>query len=302
MKQTIFAFTFCLLQSVAFTQSVIDTSPKKIKILSWNIYMLPGIVGNGSMKIDRADAIGQLLASSDYDVIIFQEAFCPTARKKIREHLEANFPHQAGPANQKLFSLKVSSGLWAFSKYPIEATHSIIYKNRAGVDALSRKGAMLLELNVHGQLIQVAGTHMQNAGGPAIRHAQCTEFAERLLKPHAKAGVPQILCGDFNINKQTQESYQFMLATLAATDGELQGENKFSYDRLNNDLHVEKGIGQDLIDYILVRNNGAWVNCNNRQIKQLRKRWHTNHQDLSDHFSLEAEIVFSPVPAIASSK
>ncbi len=277
-------------------------SPQKIKILSWNIYMLPGFVGKASMKLERADAIGELLAISDYDVIIFQEAFCPQARKKIKQHLQTNFPYTEGPANQKAFSLKVNSGLWIFSKYHIESSQSIIYNNRSGVDALSRKGALLVELNVNGQLIQVAGTHLQNSGDLNLKHLQCQEFADRLLKPNLKNGVPQILCGDFNINKENKESYQFMLSSLEASDGDLSGEIQHSYNRETNDLHVESGDKKDLIDYVLIKQNNSWVSCNNREIKPIRKRWHSKHEDLSDHFSLEAEIVFSNSAVAASAK
>ena len=63
---------------------------KKIKILSWNIYMLPGWLGHGN--IPRAEAIGRLLASSDYDVIVFQEAFHKKARKTINRSLQPVFP------------------------------------------------------------------------------------------------------------------------------------------------------------------------------------------------------------------
>jgi len=264
--------------------------------------MLPSPIGNNSSKAERATAIGNLLSESDYDVLVFQEAFCPLARKKIKELLSSKFPYSIGPANQKKLSMRINSGLWIFSKYPIDETHSIVFKNKTGVDALSRKGALLIELNVNGQLIQIAGTHLQNAGGSSIRHAQCSEFAERLLKPNAKEGVPQILCGDFNINRQHPESYQFMLTALNAHDGELTSAQKYSYDRLNNDLGVESGEKQDLIDYVLIRENGAWVNCQNREIKIHRKQWSRNHQDLSDHYSLAAEIEFSNNLAVASQR
>lgn len=70
----------------------LQVAPKKIKILSWNIYMLPGFLGHG--KKPRAEAIGQILASSDYDVIVFQEAFDGKARKIISRLLQPAFPFQ----------------------------------------------------------------------------------------------------------------------------------------------------------------------------------------------------------------
>jgi endonuclease/exonuclease/phosphatase family metal-dependent hydrolase len=300
MKNSVLVIFF-LVSSTVYSQSPINySSTQKIKLLSWNIYMLPSPIGGVTSKTGRAAAIGELLVKSEYDVIVFQEAFCPTARKIIKELLSPVFHYSVGPANQRKFSVKINSGLWIFSKYPIEETKSIAFKNKSGIDAFSRKGALLVELNVNGQLIQIAGTHMQNAGGAVIRHAQCNEFAQRLLKPNAKAGVPQILCGDFNINRENNESYEFMLASLDAKDEEIRGEQRFSYDREANDLHVEAGSKKELIDYVLVRANGAMVNCENKQVKLHRKQWHKSHQDLSDHFSLEAEIFFSNNLTIAS--
>jgi len=263
--------------------------------------MLPGGISNLNGR--RAEAIGKWLATSDYDIIVFQEAFCPLARRKIRRLLETRFPYQAGPANRKLFSFKTNSGLWIFSTYPILSSQSIIFKNRHGWDALSRKGALMVEINVNGASAQIAATHLQNSGGAWLRHAQCVEFYERLLKPNKKDCTPQLLCGDFNINKNSSEdSYHFMLTTLDASDGDLTGDNKFTYDRLNNDLHVEKGTGKDLIDYILLRKNGAWIDSPQRQIKVIKNRWHAHHEDLSDHYAMEAEIHFTNFPAVITAR
>jgi endonuclease/exonuclease/phosphatase family metal-dependent hydrolase len=272
---------------VSFSQPVSELPPQKIKLLSWNIYMIPGIIGNGNCR--RGEAIGNILASSDYDVIVFQEAFCPWARKKIRQALSERFPYQAGPANRRFFSLKTNSGLWIWSRYPIVRSQSIVYHARHGIDALSRKGGLLVELNVSGQIIQVAATHLQNSGREQLRHLQCQEFFDLLLKPNEREGVPQIICGDFNI-RQNSEHYKFMLKTLEATDGALAGDKKFTYDRINNDLHVEKGSGQDLIDYVLLRNNRSDISAINRRIVTIQKQWTARHKDLSDHYSLQADI------------
>ena len=134
-------------------------------------------------------------------------------------------------------------------------------------------------------LVQVAGTHLQNSGPAWIRQSQCVEFYNRLLKPMQKEGVPQILCGDFNVNRKKEEEYNFMLQTLRATDGELCSEIKHTYDRQQNDLHVEAGQQKDLIDYILIRDSENLVAGSSRQIKVMRENWHRQHADLSDHFA-----------------
>ncbi len=267
-------------------------APKKIKILSWNIYMLPGFLGHG--KKPRAEAIGQLLASSDYDVLVFQEAFHGNARKILSRLLSPAFPFQAGPANQKLLSLKTNSGIWIFSKYPIENSYSIIYDTRHGIDAFSRKGALLAEIKVNGQLVQVVGTHLQNSGGDWRRYSQCVELYNRLLHPHERLGVMQIVCGDFNIDRnRSVDGYEYMLHLLQATDGTTFGLTNFSYDRVNNDLTTDPGLGQDLIDYVLLRQPENGMTAGKRRIRILQHPWAKKHRDLSDHFALEAEI---PVP------
>ncbi len=264
-----------------------NTCQKSLKIISWNIYMLPRFIKNTG-KIERAEKIGNHLQTEDVDVIVFQEAFHGGARKKIRERLKQVFPYVAGPANND-FSLKANSGVWIFSKYPIENQAAIIFKSRCGVDALSKKGALLVELNVNGNLIQVIGTHLQNAGRAELKQFQCKEIYSQLLKKHEKAGVPQIICGDFNIEKKS-EGYDGMLLSLGAEDGDLSGEQHFSYDRLTNDLQTEGGEKRDLIDYVLLRTNQTYAKCISRIIRPIKIKWHKNHHDLSDHYPIMAEI------------
>ncbi len=282
-----------LVHQVTAAQPEKENSPlKTIKILSWNIYMLPHLVAANSNKSERARAIGETLMESDFDVIFFQEAFHSTARNKILAQLKGKFPYHAGPANKRFLSIKANSGLWIFSRYPIVSSESIIYKNKFGVDALSRKGALLVELNVQGQHIQIAGTHLQNCGPVWLRQVQCVEFYKRLLKPNSREGVPQIICGDFNIDRYVaKEDYQFMLQTLDAKDSN-DKINQYSYDRLDNDLHVEIGTRRDLIDYILFRSNGGVAICSD-SVAPIKRKWSAHHSDLSDHYSIQAEINFS---------
>ena len=71
---------------------------KEIKILSWNIYMLPHLDFKNSNKL-RAEAIAKELSQGDYSIIVFQEAFDKNARNIIREVLHENFPFFYGPVN-----------------------------------------------------------------------------------------------------------------------------------------------------------------------------------------------------------
>ena len=298
MKKLLWFILFLISTLNITAQSFIDStqSSQKIKILSWNIYMLPRFIKNTG-KLERAEIIGRELATKDYDVIVFQEAFHGGARKRIANELEKTFKYSAGPANKKIICLKTNSGIWIFSKHPIIASHSIIFQNRSGIDAFSRKGALIVELNVNGKSVQVVGTHLQSSGFEWIKHSQCVELAQRLIKPYEKPGVPQIICGDFNIDKGAIYHYNKMLQMLDATDSEMHGLTKHTYDRLNNDLHDDQpSKKQDLIDYILFKKNNGRVKFLNKQISVFKFPWHKKHNDLSDHYPLEAEILFDNTP------
>jgi endonuclease/exonuclease/phosphatase family metal-dependent hydrolase len=288
MKAFVLVIASIFFAPVVAAQIVLTTSgPKKIKILSWNIYMLPGIISHDNSR--RADVIGEVLANSDYDVIVFQEAFHSKARKIISRLLQPAFPFQSGPANQKFLSLKTNSGIWIFSKYPILDAQSIIFNSRAGIDAMSRKGALLVEIKVDGQPLQIIGTHLQNGSKGDLQNRQCAELYSRLLEKQMHPGIPQIICGDFNVSRHVNVAgYDMMLKLLDVTDGELNGEERFSYDHERNDLGVEPGPGQELIDYIFVRSTLALKT--ERRIKVLQRSWHPRHRDLSDHYSVEAEV------------
>jgi sphingomyelin phosphodiesterase len=301
MKAFILVLSSIFFAPVAFAQQELSaTLVKKIRILSWNIYMLPGLFGHG--KIPRAQAIGELLDSSDYDVIVFQEAFDQKARKTIRRLLQPAFPFEVGPANKKLISCRINSGLWIFSRYPVDSVHSIVFKTRQGIDAMSRKGAVMIDVRIKDTPVQIIVTHLQNSGGDWLRQSQCVELYHRLIKKHERPDVPQLICGDLNINRHdTGEQYRLMLQTLDAQDGAIGDEKAYSYDRAGNDLHVEFGAERDLIDYVLVRPNHAPILATERKILKLQWRWHAQHIDLSDHYSIETELYFSlPLPALTA--
>src|SRR5687768_14558396 len=71
------------LSSGSRKEEEITKGEKNLKILSWNIYMLPKIVVQ-KHKRNRAYAIVEELKKSDFDIIIFQEAFFPASREIIK--------------------------------------------------------------------------------------------------------------------------------------------------------------------------------------------------------------------------
>ena len=260
---------------------------KPLKILSWNIYMLPRFALRTG-KNRRVKRIIEVLSKENYDIIVFQEAFHKGARGRIKNGLKHLYPHRFGPANRKRFSLKANSGIWIVSKIPLRELGEIDFEQCEGIDCWSRKGALMVEGEWQGHPFQIVGTHLEAGGKHSIRHSQYLEISEGLLKPFAKKDVPQFICGDMNTHSTEPEKYGDMLKCLDAKNGELSGERRSSCK--------DGGI----IDYILTRANGNPPTSIKKEIKVFEKEWqkepkilqHIMSPTLSDHYAVEAIIEF----------
>jgi len=260
----------------------------ELKVLSWNIYMLPPLIFfNGKRK--RASAIGQLLAESDYDVIVFQEAFHHGARRKLKRCLKDTYSYQIGPANIRYVSLRTSSGVWILSKVPIKKVETICFKERSGFDnRMARKGALMIEGEKDGQVFQVIGTHLNAGGTSELRLSQVRAIHDELMLPFQIENVPQIICGDFNIVKGTN-TYDKMIKILEAKDGELHSSPDATYDPSND---MNKGERKYIIDYIFYKNNEKKTISTIRKVPKIQYQWHKNHKDLADHNPVEMTIIW----------
>ena len=279
-------------------------SQDSLRILSWNIQMLPRLV-NANGKGKRAKVIVEKLKAHHYDVVVFQELFKKRSRRIITRGLAEEFPYHTNVLNKKAISLKTNGGVMLFSRFPIKESHEIKYKDHTGFDRLSRKGALLAEMDVHGKTIQVIGTHLQAFGSAEVMCSQYKQLHDELLKPYTKPDVPQFICGDFNTIKTipavlpagiTQEfvnrlpRYQMMLQSLGTQDYDLLGSQQFTMDRPYNDLCTKRKEYRLLLDYVLVRSSSDISSTVMRRVKIMRHPWHKNHQDLSDHFAVEAVV------------
>ena len=277
-----------------FTKS----NSNQLKILTWNIYMLPYCsLVHGNCK--RARMIADQLSGSDYDIIVFQEAFNLRARSILRRKLKQSFPNMYGPANMPLFSFRFNSGVWIISKVPLDKIEEIEYNHRCGMDAFARKGAVMFEGNWNGQIFQLVGTHLNSDGPDSIRHGQCMEMTNKILKKHYKEQVPQIVCGDFNIETADQANYHYMINTLEAENGDFSGNIQTSFDEIDNSLAKRENGRKQMIDYVLIRNSKFFQSVK-RKIAVRRAPEHHRFKDLSDHYGVEAILEFSGINEISS--
>ena len=297
------AFSWLWVHASAQTES--DSPPFRggggggapIHVLSWNVYMLPHAISyTGQFR--RATAIGELLRTEHYDIVLLQEAFGKTSRKKLKRALGNAFPYQIEPRNN---GKTVNSGLWILSKHPIQDTAFIFYNNCKVSDCHSSKGAVLIELELNGQRYQLLNTHVQAEDGKEFAEVRATQFEmiDRLLKEHRKPQVPQFILGDLNTPFDSVAEYQHMLQLLKSTDGavsavdapELSTTNPITWGCRNNDLIPKKWRGNvQLLDYALQRETGYPFKLR-RELKTYTQQWSKKRKHLSDHYAISLTIL-----------
>ncbi|MCB9186580.1 MAG: endonuclease/exonuclease/phosphatase family protein [Flavobacteriales bacterium] len=244
-------------------------------------------------KQRRAKRIGDLLKDSDFDIVIFQEAFHGAARRKIARRMRDNFPYILGPANRRWYSLKTNSGIWILSKIPLEQLAELDFEYCEGPDCWARKGALLAEGEYHGQKFQILGTHLEAGGDKHEKVGQYRELAE-LFNKHRKEGVPQLAAGDFNTQKFKDTTwYNQLVNILGMEDGPILSEQQYSSDSYINDIKIQRGDKkkQGVIDFVFYGGNGIDAKVN-RYVRMPQWQWSKHRKDLSDHFAVEAQIQF----------
>ncbi len=263
-----------------------ETTVNELKVLSWNIQMLPRLVfpvRRGPIK--RARLIPEKIINDSIDIVVFQEAFDIRARRILKRRLKDTYAYKAGPANRILPFIFTNSGIVIYSKFPIVEKWQFPYKwkEKEGADKFARKGCLMVEVVLpNGQHIQVLGTHLQAGGPPQIKHSQYKQL-RNFIDKHRKENVPQLLCGDFNTRKNDDVNYKTMMATIDADDGDISGELCCTSDGLLNDMKSHKPDDRKVIDYIFYRANGVPAESIKREVVQYQQRWHKKYKDLSDH-------------------
>lgn len=290
MRKTFIPFLLliCFLASCidSFAQEA-NTNDDELKILSWNIYMLPRFVKHTG-KRKRAREIAKKLKESDYDIFVFQEAFHGDARRILKRALKKSHPYMIGPANRKPWWVRTSSGVWIVSNIPLKELEAHEYNPCHGfVNCMARKGVLMVEGEWNGQVFQLLGTHIQAGGPDSVKLAQYTEMKE-VADRYRKENVPQIMAGDYNMCA-TCASYKPMLEILDVPDYQPDGERKYSAAS-DNDI---RGSSKDkLIDFIFYKANGVMPAYLERNVVKTVERWSKKYEDLSDHYAIEAIIRF----------
>ena len=168
----------------------------KLKVMSWNVFLRPGILTDGQM--DRVSGIGEHLICCGGDVLVLQEVFHKRARKRLLQKLDVSYEYHTSIGPKSFFG--VSSGVMIFSKYPIIEEKFISYSKSKGADGLAKKGAVLAKIRFGKQDVHIVGTHLQAgayAAAKSVQKSQLTELANAVNLIGDSSIV--IFAGDFNV-------------------------------------------------------------------------------------------------------
>ena len=291
-------------------EPIVTSGCSTVKILTWNIFMMPSWIHQSPDNDERAAAIGAELLAHDFDILCFQKAFDRSARSVLENALGVRYPHRFGPANNSC-SLRINSGVWVLSRLPLSDYREIQFRKCGGIECFSRKGAIRLTGSCGGQKFHLVSTHLQGEETPhfteknqRIRDAQMEDIRNRLVNPVLEPGVPFIICGDFGtprfddaLKRETFE-YRRMLSTFRVENGR---DARITLDDsiADNDLAGDNSGRKNELDYVLIRRNGCELKVERERRVFRRSGWDKsskNRQDLSYRFAVSAAIAFQPAP------
>jgi len=242
-----------------------DTNSPLLKLLTWNIWMMPAWTFQSPSNEARAEAIAAELCKLDFDILCLQKVFDPGARAVITKGLSSRYPYCYGSGNS---SCLVSSGLLTISRFELSNYRELKFRDLAGIEIFSCKGAMLLTGLFAKHPFHIINTHLQgddtpNADCQPVRNKEMIQIQNELVAPNVRPGVPLFLCGDFctprqdRANRQIEsDGYRHMIQTFGAENGP---EARVTLDdnTCRNDLAIDDTGRTDELDYILVRQNGV---------------------------------------------
>lgn len=267
---------------------------QEIRILSWNIFMLPKPIKFSYQK-ERTEYIIQHLAKENFDVVLLQEAFSGDFRNKVQDSLKKLYPHQSYLDRQSGSLTVYGSGAYILSKYPIGRNEFAYYADCGKSDCFASKGVSLSTItHPSGKMIQIANTHLQSGKEKSKIRFKQLEQVKRLIETYKIKDVPQVLVGDLNIDALTGNDYQKMLDLLNMKSHSLEGSPQYT-----NGFPIEcyNKPGDDQLEWLdhIVINRDFTGSLKKKKVRVFTATLEGKECPLSDHYAVEATISFQGI-------
>jgi endonuclease/exonuclease/phosphatase family metal-dependent hydrolase len=195
---------------------------QSLKVLSFNTMLLPWPLSWSSQGA-RSLEIAKKLKVIDADVILLQEVFIKSSRKKIAKYLKNEYPYQTYLPKKEGGLYILSSGLVILSKHPFKKLSSLYFKhyNKTSSDRFASKGALAVELDLENAPISLilTNTHLQSSNDEKnfqIRLKQLAEINQHLetFIRDAKKPFHRFIIGDTNIDGHEEKSIEILTTTF----------------------------------------------------------------------------------------
>lgn len=274
----------------------LSVEANSLKILSWNVFMLPKPV-KYSLQLTRTKHIIEELKKLPHEIVVLQEAFDQNFQSKLRTGLRKIFPHRYYLPKKYLLYPVLGSGVLILSRIPFKILETAYYDSCGSADCLASKGVALLEFVFGAQTFQLAATHMQS-GSEYVRSRRY-QFLEikRLLSHHRKPGVAQLLIGDLNVEESSDE-FTSVLNGLEMMNLPLVGDLEHTFGEKNECYKTEWG-KLEWIDHMLFSPNGSGLLADAMNVRPFTFQRRGKTCALSDHLAIEGDFYF---PTLASFK
>ncbi|XP_055542294.1 putative neutral sphingomyelinase [Wyeomyia smithii] len=235
----------------------------ELSILTLNIWGIPFISKDREVRVQ---AIGDVLASGNYDIVSLQEVWSDNDYQYLRKRVEGVLPFA-----HYFYSGVVGSGLAVFSKFPIVSAffhawsvNGYVHRIQHG-DWFGGKGVGLAKILVHGQLVHMYAAHLhaeydrKRDDYMAHRVIQAYDTAQFIESTRGTA-VVQILAGDLN-TEPGDLAYRVLQTTSKLTDSVdrtmyvsfLLGTNEIGKNTYTDPELARKNPQGKRIDYIMYR-------------------------------------------------
>lgn len=262
---------------------------EELKVLTWNVFMLPKPIYFSYQK-ERSDYIIDELLRSDYDLIFLQEAFTGGLHKKLRNRTGKVYGHQYYLKRKFISPTVFGSGVYVLSKYPLTSVQKVYYRACSGADCFASKGALLAEVLLpSGKEIQFVATHLQAGRSDKkrkVRMKQVVRLSDFLAK-HSKQDVPQVLLGDINIDGK-HDDFTDALERLNMISHPLEGELDYT-SGFPIECYKDGSSKTKWVDHILVEKM-APIQVSEKRVKVFKGILDGKECPLSDHHAVEATL------------
>lgn len=290
IKKIIYLYILCQFSILPIElKATKATENDTIKIVSWNIKMVPKALGLFTKSArkkqkDRAPRIIQYLNNTNFDIIILQELFDQSITKKFCQDLSINYPFILSPIKEG-FTIKMTSGVMILSRYPYELIAHEIFNISKKTDNSAQKACTLIKININGKKILLGGTHLDSRNEES-RISQSKLTKERIITPFINDTVPMFLAGDFNVNKSST-SYDSLSTLFGLENYPLKDDRPFTFDEFNS--WNEKGY-KAWIDFIFYQKTKK-IEVLDQYILRPVMTYKKTKMDLSDHYQIVLKAV-----------